>query len=758
MGNSMRMLERWSAVLFFILAFVCVLVLHGAVPFVALPTLPQALLTTGFSLSFLNESLSTLYAGNFGLPEPAAISFGLAGAYPAGLFIAAGLHPADAYAAMAALWLALAFGGAWRVGLMFGLKSRLSTLAAVLWLTMPIVWAHAIFSMLSFGIALLPSYFWATFRLFKSNISTGTTVILSVVLYIAACLIAVFMDGYSFMMFAVGASFLLGYSYWRFPNQRGYLIRIALPVHVFGFGLAYFLYATYIGKSQFEPDPLSFFRGWGLDLAFLVIPSQDVHWLWDILGLSVHRSEDLFFGDGSVWITTFSLPLIIAGCLSWWVVRKKQPLAHGLLLVALFGFYMAMGPSLKINSVKPEPMGPLMSAELAIVSTGNVFLSQHLPGFKNMRAAYRWSALGFFGMWVLLLLLLAQGKGKRAELLGTVILVALIVSFLPHLERKWQANVRDRESFLEIDRDLVSELARDLNPGEMISFLPFRNDFLVNYLASALSIRTYNIGGDKSLMEARKHWPDIMQQFKMGQIDPGFADRVLSLLARGEADAVVLPYIDMLWAAHNWPAPLEFADDMKPVLVALERRGYVVLEKREHYALVRLVPRFQGVSRRGELERQLFFETCISPYPVSVQEESCALDYVTGSGWHDLDRAHDHVWSNKKATLRLPVPADCKAGECSVVLTLSVYGASKSRPVNVIFQVDAQDVKAPAPLVISGREQQQVTVPLSVARPTQVLSIQVPEAVSPKELQGASDPRVLGVALYMIKLVRLVPL
>lgn len=752
MAKGMRILERWSTVSFFILAFVGVLVLHGAVPFVALPTLPQALWATGFSLSFLNDSLFTLHAANFGLPEPAVISFGLAGAYPAELFVAAGLHPADAYAAMAALWLGSAFWGAQRVGLLFGLKSCLSTMAAVLWLSLPIVWAHAIFSMLSFGIALLPGYFWTAFRLFKSNISPRSSVVLSVVLYIASCLIAVFMDGYSFMMFAVGASILLGYSYLRFPDKRRYLIRIALPVHVFGFGLAYFLYAAYIGKSQFEPDPLNFFRAWGVDLTFLAIPSQGMHWLWDILGLSIRRSEDLYFGDASVWITTFSLPLIIAGGWSWWAVRKKQPLAHGLLLVALFGFYMALGPSIKVHSMKPEPMGPLMPAKLAIAPTGNALFSQYLPGFKNMRAAYRWSALGFLGLWMLLVLLLAQRQRKSADFFGMTILLVLILSFLPHLERKWQSNVRDRESFLEIDRDLVSELARDLRHGELVAFLPFRNDFLVNYLAAVLNIRTYNIGGDKNLFEARKHWPDIMRQFKMGQIDPGFAERVLSLLAQGEADAVVLPYIDMLWAAHKWPAPLEFAGDMQPVLTALERTGYVALEKRKHYALVRLIPQFQGDSHRGELERHMLFENCSTPYPVSVREESCALSYVIGAGWHGLE--HAHVWSNKEAKLKLPVPADCGPGQCSVVLTLSAYGASKVRPVTVTFQVDAQDVKPPAPLVVHGSEQQQVTVPLSSARPVQVLTIQVPQAVSPMELQGAADSRVLGVALYGAKLER----
>ncbi|SHJ01087.1 hypothetical protein [Desulfofundulus thermosubterraneus] len=604
MWEAKRTRTNWKAIAVFMLALAFVLFLHGAVPFVAVPTLGQAVAATGYSQSFVNESLFSIYAKNFGLPDPAPALCGLVVLYPAGFLIAAGLHPADAYAAMAALWLAVSFFGAWRIGLMFGLRAPLAAVGAVLWMSMPVVWAHACYSMLSLGIGLLSFYFWAALRIFTLLPTDRVDAICSAALYVAVCLIAIFMDGYSFMMFAVGSSLLAAYVFIRFAERRRHLLVFAFPLHVVGLGLAYALYAVYVGKPQFEPAPLDFFRGWGVDLTFLAIPTKGMHWLWDALGLSMPRSDREFFGDASVWMTTFSIPVILVGLVAWWCTRRKTKLAAGFLLVALFGFYMSLGPSLKVNSVKPHEMGPLMPAELAVAPTGSAWLSENLPGFKNMRAAYRWSALGVFGFWALIVLLIAR-MDRRAQVWGFALLSLLIVSNLPLPEKQWIEKVNNREMFFRIDADLVDDMKKVLYQGELVAFLPYRNDFLVNYLASRLNIRTYNIGGDKNLVEARKHWPLTMRTFQMGRVNSGFSNRVLLLLVRREADTVVLPYIDMLWAAHAWPAPLKYKQELESIIRELAKSGYVHIEEREHYAIVRLSSKYVQSSSLYNLERDI---------------------------------------------------------------------------------------------------------------------------------------------------------
>ncbi len=337
----------------FILAVLLALVVQGAVPGIAIPTLGQAVWSSGFAMSFADSFPPGLVATHFGAPQPAPIAFGLAGAYPIALLISAGLHPADAYSTMVAIWITVAFVAAWRIALRLQVGPYLSILAAFFWLSMPIIWVHARYSMLSLGFALLPFYFLAAFMLLDSQRESIGRRLAIAAYYVVACQIAIFMDGYTFMMFAVGSSLLFLGGFFSMPGRRRHLLSFVAPVHVLAFGAAYLAFSAYIGVPEFTRDDMTFFRAWGADITFFLWPSRYVLWLWDALGLSELRAQDRFFGDESVWISTFILPLVLVGLAGWFATRRKTWLATAALVIALVGLYLSLGPSFKFYSTQP---------------------------------------------------------------------------------------------------------------------------------------------------------------------------------------------------------------------------------------------------------------------------------------------------------------------------------------------------------------------------------------------------------------------
>lgn len=580
----------------FLLGCGFVLFVNGALPFIGLPTLGQAVWTTGFSQSFVNDSIFSIYAQNFGAPRPAAMAFGLAGAWLAGLFIVFGAHPADAYALMVVFWLCIAFYGAYKWARFMGGAFNLSILAAIAWGTMPIVWNHAGYSMLSLGIALLPAYFLAAMRLF---IQPSTNVWAITFIYLLVCIIAIFMDGYSFMMFATGASITWCALFFAKKSEK-----IKFIIHAACLISSYLLFSLYIGKNQYESESMDFFRGWGADVTFFFMPSAGVHWVADLIGFSAPRSVDRYFGDESVWVTTFCLPLVAAATLIAFFLKGR--IKFVIIVLALFGFYMALGPSLKFNSIKPAAeTSSVMNSKYALMPTGSAFLSESIPGFKNMRAAYRWVALGVFGSWAIIILGLSKIQPKGVMATAFISLILVVILNLPNLRERYDIYKSYRDQFMKIDSDLVSGMGNYVRHGEKVVFLPWRNDFLVNYLASRLKITSYNIGGDKNFREAKKYWPSLLRDIPIGSVGEDLHVRVILLLMQGDADVVVLPYIDMLWAAHRWPYPVIKGDSIREKVEELRGSGYVDVFEEGYYAVIRLKPKYSSLDNRQEIIREI---------------------------------------------------------------------------------------------------------------------------------------------------------
>lgn len=737
-----------------VLAVCFVLFLHGAVPFLAMPTLGQAIWSAGFAQSFSNGPIYDLYAHNFGIPKPAAIAFGLAGAWPMSLFIRLGLHPADAYTSVFALWLCVAFYGAFAFSRCVGARRVHSLVAAVAWLSMPIVLNHAGYSMLSLGIALLPFYFLTAFKLFSVFTSSPRTLLGSSVLFFGAVVVSVFMDGYTFVLFATGSSILLISTFITHPGLRNKLLSYIGPIHVISFTGAYFLYRAYIGKSNYASHSIDFFRGWGLDLIFLLVPTRGVSWLADLAGLSEVRSDAVYFGDGAVWVTTFSIPVIILGSVAWVLVRRRSTLASGLLLIAAFGFWMSMGPSIKFNSVKPASLqtshpgqhSALMPAEFGIMPTGNAWISENVPGFNVMRASYRWLALSIFAFWLLLVIKIAKSDGNQ-RVIWMSMLIAMTVFSLPALDKKWQSHVVARGMFSAIDDKLLSPLVLHVKSGERTAFIPWGNDFLANYLASRGNFFTYNIGGDKNLEAAQTQWPSALLGLK-APLTLDHVEYVKKLLLEGHADTIIVPYLNLLEAAHEWPGPSgtsRFDASLKGFTGKLRALDYLSVTDTEYFTTIRLTS--PSDKERLALMSRLMSE---ANYPIVITAELESSALILAEGWHALESKH--VWSSAEAKLQLPIPSVCESRHCSVVLRFVAYGASPQRPVPVTFRSHSDGTAWDNQIVINSSYDQNVVVPLQGSKKIQEISISTANAISPVALTGSPDGRVLGVGLKTIEL------
>ncbi|RUU61278.1 hypothetical protein [Mesorhizobium sp. M2C.T.Ca.TU.002.02.1.1] len=714
------------------------LFVNGALPGLMVPTTGQAIWMLGFAQSFANGL--SIYATNFGLPSPAPISFGLAAALPTALFLKIGIPPADAYSLTFAIWFGVAFYGAYRFVRHIGGRSGISLLCALLWLTAPVIWVHADYSMVSLGIALLPAYFYTALQLVYYERKLP-----SFILFIAAALSAVFMDGYSFMMFACATAVLLTVAFALRSVKRMELLYKTFPMVAVGFAVSYFLYKSYVGKAIFEKDDLDLFRAFGANIEFFFLPTRGILWLSDLFGFSAIREEKSYFGDASVLCASFALVSIVAGAYALATKSSDARLKATFLLVAVFGFYMALGPSFKLNILKPNGVGTLMPLQYAPWRTGTEWLS-YLPGFSNMRASYRWVALGMFGAWALLALHVAS---RRVQSGATIAIILAGIAFNIPAPGVMTANTDSEQAIDEIDR-YIENLKPIFQPGEKVAFLPFRNDFFVNYMASKLNISTYNVGGDKNLTIAMENWPDTMLAFEAGKTGPDFAKRILWLLTQKDADVAAIPYIDLLWAAHQWPYPPQYFDEMQPYIDEIRSSGMVDISGTENFTFVRLKPEFRRLSSEelSELSAKHFCKEGISLF-LSSPAKFSDTGAVCGNGWvgaEDWGR-----WTiGKHATLHYHLPADSGRSVLEFDAQGFVGGNLADQKIEISINGKKSDeweftIEAP-------RRIERLELPQGVG--ILDLYFSIPNAKSPKDAGVSSDLRPLGLGLIAMCLTK----
>jgi hypothetical protein len=749
---------------FIIFCFFVAILINNTIPYISLPTLGQALWAMGYAKSISNGGLLNVYALDFGIPQPAAIAFGLSAVLPMGWLIKLGMLPEAAYSFIFSLWLALAFWGAYKFAVLLSNNIKIAPFYSLLWLITPIITKHAGYSMLMLGIALLPFYCWCAFNFIFEKSLNCRDYIFSAALFLAAALISIFMDGYTFVMFAVASSFMFLFAFLNVKEKKVFIC-VKLPVFFVVFSVAYFLYSHFIGKSSYQAESLDFFRGWGVDLSFLIIPSKGVFWFFDYFGWSKQRLFTEYFGDSSVWDTTFSIPFVLLGLLGWWKCRSKSYFINCLFVIGVFSLYMALGPSFKFFSTKPDGYvnllanTMLMPEKYALFPTGNSMFSENLPGFNVMRASYRWMALAIFSFWCLSV---SYMKGKRNRFqYGSAVL--LFILFLPNVADVWKNGRANYNSVFDINERLVNELKKDIPQGSKVAFIPWGNDFFANYLAPFSGFRSFNIGGDKNLEEALPHWPSVMVNLQ-GEINQNKINYLTQLLLNKNVDYVVIPYFNMLWSAHYWVCPsdtliplndetyfslkyelklvcpYELKEDLKSNIGAIKALPYLNVLDRKLYAVISI----------NSVMFNEYIRQKSNDYPLNVEPDNFALNNVLEKGWYYLEAGH--VWSKYNAKIKLSVPNKSNERNNFFVFRYSVFYVNGNDPITVEFESIVKGKGVKITKTIKDNDVHTIEIPIDHDLTSQLVDIKVSNAKSPSELNVAPDTRKLGISLESVHL------
>lgn len=446
------------------------------------------------------------------------------------------------------------------------------------------LWMHESYSALALGMSLLPFYAMCAWPIVWAN---GPALRTTFPLFVAAAVISIFMDGYTFVMFAVASSCLCAVRIVSGEAWKLSALRIALIGSAFL--IAYILYALYIGRSSYDQAPLDFFRGWGANIEFLFRPVLGLLWLSDWAGFAENRAAADYFGDPSVFTTSHAIFLMLAAAVGLAVSRGDRRAVYAFIAIALIGFYFSLGPSFKFYALKPDGVaGPTMPETYAPIPTGTGWISSSLPGFDAMRASYRWAVLGMFGLWAAFM---ASAAGRRSFAGSPMVVAIAVVLFnLPH--QSWLATyATNRDNMLKVEA-MASGIDESFGDGETVFFAPWGNDPFITFLAPNIRIKTFNIGGDKNVAAAFDQWPASLQAFPQREVDrtigANYADLVTQVLTTQTADAVALSFIDNLAPTRGWPVEQEFKADLLHLADTLEANQALSVTRTDDYAIIRL--------------------------------------------------------------------------------------------------------------------------------------------------------------------------
>lgn len=732
---------------------VFVYLVYGSVPFTMLGHLGIVEWQIGFAQSLATGGFLS-YPSHMGYPFGAPIVFGASYAYLQALLLKLlPLSGIDSYGLTSMIFLTFAFWGAVGLSRRFGAGRVLSYVMAASYLSSPFLILHASYAALAYGMAMLPAYAYLTLVCFSVVMDTAARPrkrFLHGLGFIAGVVFALFLDGYTYVMFFVlGIFFVVHASLGNGAATRLPLARLAWAgaLYVLAFGTAYVLMKAYVpALDELRLQNADVFRSMGLDLYFVLHPGSGVHWLANSFGLTVEYDAGRHYGDASLAIGSYlglSLVILLLGLFHSRLAPRWRGLA---VLLLAFSFLLSLGPSLKYDARRLDvdvPGKPInqyhMPREAGVFDFGLDRAYESVPGIKNMRATYRWHALTLFFIWFLAVAFLARlNEDGRRGLMFALLLVYVIDRvpdpfFVIDRARKYHAYAET------MTRDVILEMGKYLKPGEIIYFWPSGNDFFANYAASMLGVRAYNVGGDKNMDIARAHWPIELLAVEQGECLTG---NLHALAGSGRLDTIIAPKFSM-WmdVSLPWPLAPEIVRRHEHAFRAgpLNSAEFDIRESRYFYVLKSLVGNARS---RAFLDpgRNLYWST-----DAATGGNDCLLRGKEGFSqpenwgtWTMADRARFEVNLGHKAVAPLDLEFEWLGFTTreQPVRTASLYvsGVLVKRLEHRYGAPPAVDRVALPDDLVAGKTR--LPIEIVIDRPQ-----------SPKELGMSEDPRMLGVAL-----------
>jgi hypothetical protein len=519
--------------------------------------------TSSLAQCVSNQSIfDVLVCHRFGIPVGSYIVNGLPYLFCIGLLEKVGLSESVALSLISNFWLWLAFGGCVFLFRRVSVAILPALVLSFVFLEQPFFVYQSGYSTTMIAIAFLPAALWLDIKVYYdvADAASRSRWWLGILVYCLLRVLFLFLDGYAFVMSCLLSTAILAVTV-AARNISGRSKLKSTVVFVVSNCIAVLLYRHLIpNNGLYQIEDADFFRGQGVDLISLVYPSFN-YWVFKFAG----RTYDsvAFYGDGSNCLFNFSgVVAPILACIFILTRKKSTGLLRGLACVGAIGFLLSLGPSLKINSQRPDAAG-LSLADLgrdayemppskAVLNFGSDLLYTRLPALKNMRAVYRWIVIPKFILLIFAGLTLSLIARSQPTLLFALLLL-VAVEQLPQVSHLFETYKLNSREFAEFKQDVLVPLKALLEPRKKIFYVSKGYDYIADYLTINVDGFSFNAAGDKAIAIAETSWPKAILAYRKSVDSYDKDQNIVTVLADSTVDYIVVPNFDLRWNAYSWP-------------------------------------------------------------------------------------------------------------------------------------------------------------------------------------------------------------